>query len=41
MKSNTVYKTFNTEGRRELIRITEEVQAAVDEAGIAEGLALV
>jgi thiamine phosphate synthase YjbQ (UPF0047 family) len=41
MKSHTVYRTFNTQQRRELIRITEDVQAAVDEAGIAEGLALV
>ncbi|HYY20553.1 MAG TPA: YjbQ family protein [Thermoleophilaceae bacterium] len=41
MKSHTVYKTFNTERRRELIRITGEVQAAVDEAGISEGMALV
>jgi len=41
MKSHTEYKTFRTEQRRELIRITEDVQAAVDEAGIAEGMALV
>ena len=41
MKSHTRYKTFNTQERRELIRITEEVQDAVDEAGIAEGMALV
>ena len=41
MKSNTVHRTFNTERRREFIRITEDVQAAVDEAGVAEGLALV
>jgi thiamine phosphate synthase YjbQ (UPF0047 family) len=41
LKSNTVYRTFETEERRELIRITEDVQAAVDEAGIAEGMALV
>src|SRR5262245_9898000 len=41
MKSNTVYMTFNTERRREFVRITEDVQAAVDEAGIAEGFALV
>ncbi len=41
MKSNTVYRTFNTEERRELIRITEDVQGAVDEAGISEGMALV
>jgi thiamine phosphate synthase YjbQ (UPF0047 family) len=41
MKSHTVRMTFNTEERREWIRITEDVQAAVDEAGIAEGMALV
>jgi thiamine phosphate synthase YjbQ (UPF0047 family) len=41
MRSHTAYMTFETEGRRELIRITEEVQAAVDEAGIAEGMVLV
>ena len=41
MKSHTVYRTFQTESRRELIRITEDVQAAVDEAGLDEGLALV
>jgi thiamine phosphate synthase YjbQ (UPF0047 family) len=41
MKSHTVYRTFNTEQRREFIRITEEVQTAVDEAGVAEGMALV
>ncbi|MGH3995403.1 MAG: YjbQ family protein, partial [Pseudonocardiaceae bacterium] len=33
--------TFETQGRRELIRITEDVQRAVDEAGVSEGLALV
>ena len=41
MKSHTEYMTFNTEGRRQLIRITEDVQSAVDEAGVSEGLALV
>ena len=41
MKSHTVYRTFETAERREFIRITEDVQAAVDDAGIAEGLALV
>ena len=41
MKSHTAYLTFETRERRELIRITEEVQAAVDEAGIAEGMVLV
>src|SRR6267378_4079440 len=41
MKAHTVYKTFNTDRRRQFVRITEDVQRAVDEAGIAEGLALV
>ncbi len=41
MKSHTAYKTFETRERRELIRITEDVQAAVEEAGIAEGMVLV
>ena len=41
MKSHTVYRTFQTAKRRELIRITEDVQSAVDEAGVDEGMALV
>ena len=41
MKSHTAYMTFETRERRQLIRITEEVQAAVEEAGIAEGMVLV
>ncbi len=41
MKSHTAYMTFETGRRRELIRITEDVQAEVDEAGIEEGMALV
>ena len=41
MKSHTTYLTFQTTERREFVRITEDVQAAVDEAGIAEGMALV
>ncbi len=41
MRSHTVYKTFNTDERREFVRITDDVQAAVDEAGIAEGMAIV
>jgi thiamine phosphate synthase YjbQ (UPF0047 family) len=40
VRSHTAYMTFHTEQRRELIRITEEVQAAVAEAGIAEGMVL-
>ncbi len=41
MKSHTVYRTFETTGRREWVRITEDVQDAVDEAGIEEGMVLV
>ncbi len=41
MKSHTTYRTFMTEQRREFVRITEDVAAAVDEAGIKEGMALV
>jgi thiamine phosphate synthase YjbQ (UPF0047 family) len=41
MKTNTVYRTFQTEERRELIRITEDVQAAVDEARVSDGMVLV
>ena len=41
MKSHTAYMTFETRERRQLIRITEEVQAAVKAAGIAEGMVLV
>jgi thiamine phosphate synthase YjbQ (UPF0047 family) len=41
MRSNTVYRTFETANRREFVRITEDVQAAVDESGISEGLVLV
>jgi thiamine phosphate synthase YjbQ (UPF0047 family) len=41
VKSHTAYRTFQTSRRREFVRITEDVQAAVDEAGVREGLALV
>ena len=41
MKSHTVYRTFQTAGRREFVRITEDVQEAVDESGVAEGMVLV
>jgi thiamine phosphate synthase YjbQ (UPF0047 family) len=41
VNSHTVYKTFNTEKRREFIRITEDVADAVRDAGIAEGIAIV
>jgi secondary thiamine-phosphate synthase enzyme len=41
MKSHTTYLTFKTRERREFVRITEDVQAAVEEAEIEEGMALV
>jgi thiamine phosphate synthase YjbQ (UPF0047 family) len=41
MKSHTTYLTFNTEGRREFVRITEDVESAVHAAGISEGMVLV
>ena len=41
MKSHTVYHTFNTEQRREWVRITDDVQSAVDDAGVREGMVLV
>jgi len=41
VNSHTVYKTFNTSERREFVRITEDVAAAVDESGVQEGMVLV
>jgi thiamine phosphate synthase YjbQ (UPF0047 family) len=41
MKSHTSYLTFETRERREFVRITDDVQNAVDEAGVAEGMAFV
>jgi thiamine phosphate synthase YjbQ (UPF0047 family) len=41
MKSHTVYRTFNTSRRREFVRITEDVEDAVRDAGIREGMVLV
>jgi thiamine phosphate synthase YjbQ (UPF0047 family) len=41
MKSHTAYKTFNTPERREFVRITEDVAAAVEESGVQEGMVLV
>ncbi|MBA3328221.1 MAG: YjbQ family protein [Solirubrobacterales bacterium] len=41
MRSHTVYRTFTTKQRRQFVRITDDVQAAVDEAGADEGLVLV
>ena len=41
MKTHTDYMTFNTEERREFVRITDDVQRAVDESGVKEGMVLV
>ena len=41
MRSHTVYKTFEVPDRRAFVRITDEVQQAVDDAGVAEGMVLV
>ena len=41
MRSHTVYRTFNTDERREFVRITDDVEAAVREADVQEGLVLV
>ncbi len=41
MKAHTKYLTFNTQKHRELVRITREVEQAVAESGIQEGLVLV
>ena len=41
MKFHTVYRTFQTERRREFVRITDDVQAAIDEAEVREGMVLV
>ena len=41
MTSHTVYRTFHTAERREFVRITDDVEAAVEQSGIAEGMVLV
>ena len=41
MRSHTAYRTFETDERREFVRITEDVQATVDESGVSEGMVLV
>jgi thiamine phosphate synthase YjbQ (UPF0047 family) len=41
MRTHTVYKTFNTAQRREFVRITADVEKAVQEAGVVEGMVLV
>jgi len=41
MKSDTEYLWFQTERRRELVRITGDVSRVVERSGIQEGMALV
>jgi secondary thiamine-phosphate synthase enzyme len=41
MRTHTAYMTFTTERRREFIRITDDVQQAVEESGVREGMVLV
>src|SRR3954467_1203231 len=41
MRTHTRYMTFETPERRQFVRITDDVQRAVDEAGVAEGMVLV
>jgi len=41
MKSHTEYLTFNTKRRREYINITDKVESAVAQSGVAEGMVLV
>src|SRR3954465_2679805 len=41
MASHTAYLTFETDERREFVRITDDVQRAVAESGVREGLVLV
>jgi len=41
LKAYTEYLLFNTEKRRELIKITDRVKEAVEKSGVREGLCLV
>src|SRR4051812_11521920 len=41
MASHTAYLTFETDERREFVRITDDVQRAVEESGVHEGMVLV
>jgi thiamine phosphate synthase YjbQ (UPF0047 family) len=41
MTSHTVYRTFKTDQRREFVRITEDVESAVRDSGVQEGMVLV
>ena len=41
MRAYTTYLTFQTEGRREYVNITAEVEAALVDSGVREGMVLV
>jgi secondary thiamine-phosphate synthase enzyme len=41
MKSHTVYLTFHTKKRKEIIPITNDVERIIRESGVRDGLALV
>ena len=41
MRSHTVYRTFTTQQRREFVRITDDVEEAVRDSGVSEGMVLV
>jgi secondary thiamine-phosphate synthase enzyme len=41
MRSHTVYRTFTTPQRRQFVRITDDVEAAVHESGVRDGMVLV
>ena len=41
MTAHTAYLTFETDERREFVRITDDVEAAVTESGIRDGMVLV
>ena len=41
MKSRTVYLTFNTKKRKEIVPITDQIEHIIHDSGIQEGFALV
>ncbi|HEY5001804.1 MAG TPA: secondary thiamine-phosphate synthase enzyme YjbQ [Ktedonobacteraceae bacterium] len=41
MKSHTVYLTFNTKKRKEIVPITDQIEHIIHDSGIQEGFALV
>jgi secondary thiamine-phosphate synthase enzyme len=41
MKSHTVYLTFNTKKRKEIVPITDQIERIIHNSGVQEGFALV